>query len=145
MTGTKAAKEYIWIVRAAVPRLLFFHYDNGSRSQKVAVDLLKTFKGYLQCDGYSAYDAFENRKDVRLCGCLAHIRRHIESCREENREYAMQGLKFIQDLYNVEYMADERQLSHEERAALRQRLLVRYLTPSSSGFRTHTPKCLSAV
>ena len=30
----KAAKEYIWIVRAAVPRLLFFHYDNGSRSQK---------------------------------------------------------------------------------------------------------------
>ena len=118
----KAAKEYIWIVRAAVPRLLFFHYDNGSRSQKVAVDLLKTFKGYLQCDGYSAYDAFKNRKDVRLCGCLAHIRRHIESCREENREYAMQGLKFIQDLYNVEYMADERQLSHEERAALRQRL-----------------------
>ena len=118
----KAAKEYIWIVRAAVPRLLFFHYDNGSRSQKVAVDLLKTFKGYLQCDGYSAYDAFENRKDVRLCGCLAHIRRHIESCREENREYAMQGLKFIQDLYNVEYMADERQLSYEERAALRQRL-----------------------
>ena len=34
----------------------------------------------------------------------------------------MQGLKFIQDLYNVEYMADERQLSYEERAALRQRL-----------------------
>ena len=24
----KAAKEYIWIVRAAVPRLLFFHYAN---------------------------------------------------------------------------------------------------------------------
>lgn len=69
-----------------------------------------------------AYDAFENRKDVCLCGCLAHIRRHIESCREENREYAMQGLKFIQDLYNVEYMADERQLSYEERAVLRQRL-----------------------
>ena len=31
----KAAKGYIWIVRAAVPRLLFFHYDNGSRSQKL--------------------------------------------------------------------------------------------------------------
>ena len=50
----KAAKEYIWIVRAAVPRLLFFHYDNGSRSQKVAVRLLKNFKGYLQSDGDSA-------------------------------------------------------------------------------------------
>lgn len=75
----KAAKEYIWIVRAAMPRLLFFHYDNGSRSQKVAVGLLKTFKGYPQSDGYSAYDAFESRKDICLCGCLSHLRRHIEA------------------------------------------------------------------
>lgn len=118
----KAAKEYIWIVRAAMPRLLFFHYDNGSRSQKVAVDLLKTFKGYLQSDGYSAYDAFKSRKDICLCGCLAHLRRHIEACKEENKEYAMQGLKLIQDLYNVEHMADEQTLSYEERAELRQRL-----------------------
>lgn len=57
----------------------------------------------------------------------------------------MQGLKFIQDLYNVEYMADERQLSYEERAALRQRLAGPLLDASSSGFKTHTPKCLSAV
>ena len=98
----KAAKEYIWIVRAAVPRLLFFHYDNGSRSQKVAVRLLKNFKGYLQSDGHPIYDAFEDGEDVCLCGCLAHIRRHIELCKEENLEYAMQGLKFIQDMYNVE-------------------------------------------
>ena len=118
----KAAKEYIWMVRAAMPRLLFFHYDDGSRAQKVAVELLKPFKGYLQCDGYSAYDIFEEKEDVHLCACLAHIRRHLESGKEENREYAMQGLKFIQDLYNVEHMADERQLSYEERAALRQRL-----------------------
>ena len=80
----------------------FFHYDNGSRSQKVAVRLLKNFKGYLQSDGHPIYDAFEDGEDVCLCGCLAHIRRHIELCKEENLEYAMQGLKFIQDMYNVE-------------------------------------------
>lgn len=40
----KAAKEYIWIIRAAVPCLLFFHYENGSRSQKVLVNLLKNLK-----------------------------------------------------------------------------------------------------
>lgn len=118
----KAAKEYIWMVRAAMPHLLFFHYDNGSRAQKVAVELLKPFKGYLQCDGYSVYDIFEEKEDVHLCACLAHVRRHIESGKEENREYAMQGLKLIQDLYNVEHMADEQQLSYEERAKLRQRL-----------------------
>ena len=136
----KAAKEYIWIVRAAVPRLLFFHYDNGSRSQKVAVRLLKNFKGYLQSDGHPIYDAFEDREDVCLCGCLAHIRRHIELCKEENPEYAMQGLKFIQDMYNVEYMADKQELPYEKRAELRQRLPSRYLTALNFGLKTHTLK-----
>ena len=53
---------------------------------------MKNFKGYLQSDGHPIYDAFEDREDVCLCGCLAHIRRHIELCKEENLEYAMQGL-----------------------------------------------------
>ena len=61
---------------------------------------MKNFKGYLQSDGHPIYDAFEDGEDV--CLCLAHIRRHIELCKEENLEYAMQGLKFIQDMYNVE-------------------------------------------
>lgn len=65
---------------------------------------MKNFKGYLQSDGHPIYDAFEDGEDVCLCGCLAHIRRHIELCKEENLEYAMQGLKFIQDMYNVEYI-----------------------------------------
>lgn len=34
----------------------------------------------------------------------------------------MQGFKLIQDLYNVEHMADEQSCSYEERAELRQRL-----------------------
>ena len=71
---------------------------------------MKNFKGYLQSDGHPIYDAFEDGEDVCLCGCLAHIRRHIELCKEENLEYAMQGLKFIQDMYNVEYMADKQEL-----------------------------------
>ncbi len=138
----KAAKEYIWIVRAAVPRLLFFHYDNGSRSQKVAVRLLKNFKGYLQSDGHPIYDAFEDREDVCLCGCLAHIRRHIELCKEENPEYAMQGLKFIQDMYNVEYMADKQELPYEGRAELRQRLSEPILDSFELWLKNTYPKVL---
>lgn len=138
----KAAKEYIWIVRAAMPHLLFFHYDNGSRAQKVAAELLKPFKGYLQCDGYSGYDIFEDREEVRLCACLAHIRRHLESGKEENREYAMQGLKLIQDLYNVEHMADEQQLSYEDRAKLRLRLSKPVLDSFELWLKNTYPKVL---
>lgn len=118
----KASKEYIWAVRSEMLHLMFYHYDEGSRSQKTAENLLKPFKGYLQSDGYSAYDIFEDKEEVCLVGCLAHIRRHIESCKDENMEYSQQGLKIIQDLYNVEHMADEQHMSYEERSELRMRL-----------------------
>lgn len=101
---------------------------------------MKNFKGYLQSDGHPIYDAFEDGEDVCLCGCLAHIRRHIELCKEENLEYAMQGLKFIQDMYNVEYMADKQELPYEGRAELRQRLSKPMLDSLNSGLKTHTLK-----
>ena len=50
----KAAKEYLWMVRAVMERLVLFHYDKGSRSGSVIEDLATKhdFKGYLQCDGF---------------------------------------------------------------------------------------------
>lgn len=43
-----------------------------------------------------------------------------ESEKEENPKYVMQGLKLIQDAYNMEqHMMDEQELSYEERAKLR--------------------------
>lgn len=83
----KAVKEYLWIVRAVMDGLVFFHYDDGSRSQETAWKLLQTFKGYLQSDGYAAYNIFEGKKEVCLVGCLAHIRRHYEVAKEENESW----------------------------------------------------------
>ena len=62
----KAVKEYIWIVRAAVPRLPSSITTTDRVPQKVAVRLLKNFKGYLQSDGHPIYDAFEDGEDVCL-------------------------------------------------------------------------------
>ena len=103
---------------------------------------MKNFKGYLQSDGHPIYDAFEDGEDVCLCGCLAHIRRHIELCKEENLEYAMQGLKFIQDMYNVEYMADKQELPYEGRAELRQRLSKPMLDSFELWLKNTYPKVL---
>ena len=41
------------MVRAVITGLVFFHYDDGSRSQETARNLLEPFKGYLQSDGYA--------------------------------------------------------------------------------------------
>ena len=55
----QAKKEYLWVVRSVMDRQVFFHYDDGSRSGRTAETLLRPFKGYLQSDGYNAYNAFE--------------------------------------------------------------------------------------
>lgn len=59
-------KEYLWMVRAVMEKLVIFHYDDGSRSRQTIRKLLKDFKGYLQSDGYSAYNVFEGTEGVCL-------------------------------------------------------------------------------
>lgn len=76
------------MVRAVMERLVIFHYDDGSRSGQTIRNLLKDFKGYLQSDGYSAYNAFEATEGVCLITCLAHIRRHMELALDENKSLA---------------------------------------------------------
>ena len=76
-------------------------------------------KGYLQSDGYSAYNVFEGTEGVCLIACLAHIRRHFETALEENRSLAEHALKTIQEIYRIEHFADSREYTAEERRELR--------------------------
>ena len=121
----KAAKEYLWMVRAVMERLVLFHYDQGSRAGAVIESLANryNFKGYLQCDGFAGYEtAFKTNPDVRLVNCMVHIRRHLEHALDENRPMAEHGLKEIQHLYKIEHMCDDTQMSFDERKAKRQEL-----------------------
>ena len=69
-------KGYIWMIRTVMGNLVFFHYDHGSRAQKVALQLFKDFQGVIQTDGYAVYDIYENKKGVLPIGCWAHARRY---------------------------------------------------------------------
>jgi hypothetical protein len=70
----RAVKAYLWVVRAVMKDLVFFHYDKGSRAQKVVIELLHNYKGAVQTDGYEAYSIYENKKGVLLLSCWAHAR-----------------------------------------------------------------------
>ena len=50
----QADKEYLWMARSVMERLVIFFYDDGSRAGKVIKDLTDRhkFRGYLQCDGF---------------------------------------------------------------------------------------------
>ena len=119
----KASKEYLWMVRAVMERLVFFHYDNGSRSGSVIESLAKEykFKGYLQCDGFAGYEsAFKTSKDVSLVNCMAHIRRKFEYVMEQDKANAGYALSKISKLYQIERECDESDVTAEERKKIRQ-------------------------
>ena len=121
----KADKEYLWMVRSVMEKLVIFHYDGGSRAGAVIESLANQyhFKGYLQCDGFAGYEtAFKTNPDVRLLNCLVHIRRHFEQALDENREMAQHALTQIQHIYKIERQCDEAGLSYDERRQTRQEL-----------------------
>ena len=121
----RADKEYLWMVRSVMEKLVIFHYDGGSRAGAVIESLANQyhFKGYLQCDGFAGYEtAFRTNPDVRLLNCLVHIRRHFEQALDENREMAQHALTQIQHIYKIERQCDEAGLSYDERRQTRQEL-----------------------
>lgn len=118
----RAVKAYLWVVRAVMKDLVFFHYDKGSRAQKVVIELLHNYKGAVQTDGYGAYSIYENKKGVLLLGCWAHARRKYTEALKEDKAGAEYALEQIGLIYGVESMADDQGLDYKQRAELRSRL-----------------------
>jgi transposase len=138
----KTVKGYIWMVRAVMADLVFFHYDHGSRAQKVALELFKDYQGVIQSDGYAVYDMYENKKGVLPIGCWAHARRRFSEALSEDKARAEYALEQIGLLYTVERRADEEHLSFEERAELRSRLSYPIMVAFEKWLVSEYPKVL---
>jgi transposase len=103
--------------------VILFDYD-PSRSGKVAWRLTEDFKGYLQSDGYSGYEAVGKREGVVHVGCLAHARRMFDEALKAqpvgNRGgLAAEGVALIQRIYRIEKVAREAKLTAQQRKQLR--------------------------
>jgi len=66
----------MWVFYAPEKKIALYQYK-PSRSGTVAKEMLNGFRGYLQTDGYTAYNAVEN---VTRVGCYAHARRKWIEC-----------------------------------------------------------------
>jgi transposase len=138
----KTRKAYLWMVRSVMDDLVFFHYDKGSRAQKVVVDLLKDFKGAIQTDGYSAYSIYERKKGVLLLSCWAHSRRKFHESLQEDKNGAEYALEQIGKLYKVEQMADDQDLDFEQRSELRKRLAYPIMRAFEKWIVAYHPKAI---
>ena len=109
---------YYWVYHDPIDKTVLFDYQPG-RSIRAANKVLKDFKGYLQTDGYSAYENFGNKKEVTHLFCWAHARREFEKALGNDRKRASAALLYIQQLYKVEAKAREQEMTAEQRKKLR--------------------------
>jgi transposase len=138
----QAAKAYLWVVRSVMENLMFFHYDRGSRAQKVVIGLLCDYKGAVQTDGYEAYSIYEHKKGVLLLGCWAHARRKFTEALKEDKSGAQYALEQIGMLYRVEAMASDQCMDYKQRADLRKKLAYPILCAFEKWIVHYYPKVL---
>jgi transposase len=119
----KAHRGYQWVYHSPIERLVLFEYHPG-RDGDVPKKFLKDFKGHLQTDGYGAYDYFSRLTHVELIHCMAHARRYFEQAKDNDRVRAEYALTEIAKLYEIERLAREENMTHDERLEIRQQKAV---------------------
>jgi transposase len=119
------SQSRMWVRRGGPPDkpVILFNYE-PTRSGKVAWRLTEDFKGYLQSDGFSGYDAVGKREGIVHIGCLAHARRKFDEALKAQRPgdrggLAAEGLALIQRIYRIEKAAREANLTPAQRKQLR--------------------------
>jgi transposase len=115
----------------------FVFYDfRVSRSRDGPEEMLASYRGYLQTDGYVVYTSLVSDSGGRLVdvACWAHGRRGFEEALQTTSDVLVhEALVWIQQLYDLEdrareFPADERRALREEEAVpILQRMKARFL------------------
>ena len=99
-------KSYMWLARGGPPDapLVYYKY-HPTRDAGFIKDFLNGYSGFLQTDGYAAYDsALKKNEGIIHVGCMAHIRRKFhEAAKGSNKTGGPHiALSKIQKIYRIE-------------------------------------------
>ncbi len=119
-------RGYYWVYQNSIDKIALFDYQEG-RGREGPVEILKDFTGYLQTDGYVAYDIFAKKQGITLIHCMAHASRMFNDALDNDEQRATHALKEIQKLYIIERICQEEQLSFEQIKEVRKLKSVRIL------------------
>jgi len=99
-----------------------FYYWQTSRAAACLDNIIPlTFRGTVQCDGYSAYRAFATGRGgtIELAGCWAHVRRKFYEAFEQSPRTSGWLMRQIQHLYRIEAILREHRAGPRLRQAVR--------------------------
>ena len=110
----------IWTYVGTHPYTVYDYTPDRSREGPDA--FLREFHGFLQADAYSGYDQLyaDPQRAIVEVACWAHARRKFYEAQSSDLMRSMVLLAYIRLLYDVERQARDRQLSGQDRWALRQ-------------------------
>jgi len=112
-------QAYLWQFGNPGGSVVFaFHLGRGGEA---AVSFLSGFRGILQTDGYTGYNAAAKTVTVHA-GCWAHLRRYFIDAVKVNRldTVAVDFVKRMDEVFAVDRKAAEAKMPFAERRALRQ-------------------------
>ena len=112
-------RGYYWVCYNNPSKKVLFVYDS-SRARGAPQKILIDFQGYLQTDGYSVYEKFDDVAGITLVGCLAHARRKFFEAKVSEKAMAEEALLLFGKVYAVEKHIREAGLSGEDKRAWRQ-------------------------
>lgn len=92
---------YYWVYHNSKQKIVLFDYRQG-RGREGPEDILKDYQGYLQTDGYVAYEAFEKRPGITVLNCMAHARRKFVEALENDKARSEHALNLFRQLYAIE-------------------------------------------
>ena len=113
-------KGYHWVYYDPGEKLVLFD-DRKTRGREGPDEFLENYHGYLQTDGYTAYNNLKNHSTITLLACMAHARRKFDHARDNDPILAQQALKMFQVLYQIEQQARDEGLSYDAIQQLRQK------------------------
>jgi transposase len=108
---------YYWVYHSPEKKIVLFDYRQG-RGKTGPQEILKNFNGFLQTDGYAAYETLDNKR-ITLFHCMAHARRYFEQALDNDKQRSEYALTQIQKLYDVERICREGNYTHAQREELR--------------------------
>lgn len=104
---------WLWAYLDSVQNMALFDYQ-PTRGRAAPYELLKNYEGYLQVDGYSAYEIFNANKKITLLYCMAHSRRKFFESQTNDADRSTKALDFFQQLYSIERTIKEQNLSFDQ-------------------------------
>ncbi len=116
-------RGYYWVYHNSEQKLVLFDYRPG-RGREGPDDMLKDFQGYLQTDGYSAYEDFDRRPGITLLHCMSHARRKFFEALQNDKDRAEHALGLFRQLYAIERRIKEGALTGDAVVQLRQQEAV---------------------